>query len=458
MTVDTVAPRRHRVVIIGSGFGGLFAAKHLKRADVDVTLIAKTTHHLFQPLLYQVATGILSVGEIAPATRIILRKQRNAEVLLGDVVGIDLKNKTVTSKLLDWERVTPFDSLIVAAGAQQSYFGNDHFEAFAPGMKTVDDALELRGRILGAFEAAEVTTSEAERARRLTFVVVGAGPTGVEVVGQIAELADRTLKGAFRSIDPTEARVILVEAAPAVLPPMGPKLGLKAQRRLEKMGVEVRLNTMVTDVDYMGLTVKEGGADGAEHRIECAVKVWSAGVQASPLGKLIAQQADGTEVDRAGRVVVEPDLTVKGHPNVFVIGDLMSVPGVPGMAQGAIQGAVYATKQIKNELKASEKGGAPADRKPFKYLNKGSMATVSRFNAVAQIGKVEFGGFLAWLAWLGLHLYYLVGSRNRIVAVYSWFITFLGRGRGQLAITERWVFARRALEQSRDQRAQKSIG
>ncbi|WP_099037050.1 NAD(P)/FAD-dependent oxidoreductase [Mycobacterium neglectum] len=455
MTVDTIAPRRHRVVIIGSGFGGLFAAKHLKRADVDVTLIAKTTHHLFQPLLYQVATGILSVGEIAPATRIILRKQRNAEVLLGDVVGVDLKNKTVTSKLLDWERVTPFDSLIVAAGAQQSYFGNDHFEAFAPGMKTVDDALELRGRILGAFEAAEVTTSEAERKRRLTFVVVGAGPTGVEVVGQIAELADRTLKGAFRTIDPTQARVILVEAAPAVLPPMGPKLGLKAQRRLEKMGVEVKLNTMVTDVDYLGLTVKEGGQDGEDTRIEAAVKVWSAGVQASPLGKQIAEQSDGTEVDRAGRVVVEPDLTVKGHPNVFVIGDLMSVPGVPGMAQGAIQGAVYATKQIKNELKGS---AAPADRKPFKYLNKGSMATVSRFNAVAQIGKVEFGGFLAWLAWLGLHLYYLVGSRNRIVAVYSWFITFLGRGRSQLAITERWVFARRALEQSRDQSAQKSIG
>jgi NADH dehydrogenase len=451
---DNIAPRRHRVVIIGSGFGGLFAAKHLKRADVDITLIAKTTHHLFQPLLYQVATGILSVGEIAPATRIILRKHKNAEVLLGDVIGIDLKNKTVTSRLLDWERVTPFDSLIVAAGAQQSYFGNDHFEAFAPGMKTVDDALELRGRILGAFEAAEVTTSEAERKRRLTFVVVGAGPTGVEVVGQIAELADRTLAGAFRTIDPKAARVILVEAAPAVLPPMGPKLGLKAQRRLEKMGVEVKLNTMVTDVDYMGLTVREGGEDGEETRIEAAVKVWSAGVQASPLGKLIAEQSDGTETDRAGRVVVEPDLTVKGHPNVFVIGDLMSVPGVPGMAQGAIQGAVYATKQIKSELKSS----AAAERKPFKYLNKGSMATVSRFSAVCQIGKVEFGGFLAWLAWLGLHLYYLVGSRNRIVAVYSWFITFLGRGRGQLAITERWVFARRAIEESRDQSAQKAIG
>jgi NADH:ubiquinone reductase (H+-translocating) len=454
MSVDRIAPR-HRVVIIGSGFGGLFAATHLKRADVDVTLIAKTTHHLFQPLLYQVATGILSVGEIAPATRIILRKQKNAEVLLGDVVGIDLKKQTVTSKLMDWERVTPFDTLIVAAGAQQSYFGNDHFEAFAPGMKTVDDALELRGRILGAFEAAEVTTSEAERKRRLTFVVVGAGPTGVEVVGQIAELADRTLTGAFRTIDPAKARVILVEAAPAVLPPMGPKLGLKAQRRLEKMGVEVKLNTMVTDVDYMGLTVKQ---DGEEHRIECAVKVWSAGVQASPLGKLVAEQSDGTEVDRAGRVVVEPDLTVKGHPNVFVIGDLMSVPNVPGMAQGAIQGAVYATKQIKSELK----GADPANRQPFKYFNKGSMSTVSRFSAVCQIGKLEFGGFLAWLAWLGLHLYYLVGGRNRLMAVISWFVTFLGRGRGQLAITERWVFARRALEQSKEQSkeqsAQKSIG
>ncbi len=457
MSDPSIAPRRHRVVIIGSGFGGLFAAKHLKRADVDVTLIAKTTHHLFQPLLYQVATGILSVGEIAPATRMILRKQKNAEVLLGEVVGIDLKNKTVTSKLLDWERVIPFDSLIVAAGAQQSYFGNDQFEAFAPGMKTVDDALELRGRILGAFEAAEVTTSEAERERRLTFVVVGAGPTGVEVVGQIAELADRTLAGAFRAIDPTEARVILVEASPAVMPPMGPKLGLKAQRRLEKMGVEVKLNTMVTDVDYMGLTVKE--KDGEEHRIECAVKVWSAGVQASPLGKVVAEQSDGTEVDRAGRVVVEPDLTVKGHPDVFVIGDLMSVPGVPGQAPAAIQGAAYATKQIKAELKGSKKGATPPPRKPFKYFDKGSMATVSRFSAVCKVGRLEFGGFLAWLAWLGLHLYYLVGSRNRLVAVISWFVTFLGRGRGQMTITERWVFARRALEQSREQNnTPKAIG
>jgi NADH dehydrogenase len=451
MSVPSIAPRRHRVVIIGSGFGGLFAAKHLKRADVDITLIAKTTHHLFQPLLYQVATGILSVGEIAPATRIILRKQKNTEVLLGDVIGIDLTKKTVTSKLMNWERVTPFDSLIVAAGAQQSYFGNDHFEAFAPGMKTVDDALELRGRILGAFEAAEVTASPDERQRRLTFVVVGAGPTGVEVVGQIAELAHRTLEGAFRTIDPSEARVILIEAAPAVLPPMGPKLGLKAQRRLEKMGVEVKLNTMVTNVDYMGLTVKE--KDGAERRIDCACKVWSAGVQASPLGRILADQSDGTECDRAGRVMVEPDLTVKGHPGVFVVGDLMNVPGVPGQAQGAIQGAVYATNQIKAGLK-----GDPTTRKPFKYRDKGSMATISRFNAVCQIGKLEFSGFLAWLAWLGLHLYYLVGGRNRLIAVISWFITFLGRGRGQMAITERWVFARRAMVQVQEQQTPKAIG
>src|SRR5882757_5600671 len=426
---------RHRVVIIGSGFGGLTAAKALKRADVDITLISNTTTHLFQPLLYQVATGILSEGEIAPTTRLILRKQHNVRVLLGEVNGIDLKAKTVTSKLMDMQTVSHYDSLIVAAGAQQSYFGNDQFATFAPGMKTIDDALELRGRILGAFEAAEVTTDPAERERRLTFVVVGAGPTGVEVAGQIVELAERTLAGAFRTIKPTECRVILLDAAPAVLPPMGPKLGLKAQRRLEKMDVEVQLNAMVTAVDYKGIAIKE--KDGGERRIECACKVWAAGVQASSLGKMIAEQSDGTETDRAGRVVVEPDLTVKGHPYAFVVGDLMSVPGVPGMAQGAIQGAVYATKQIKSELK----GGNPANRQPFKYFNKGSMSTISRFSAVCQIGKLEFGGFLAWLAWLGLHLYYLVGGRNRLMAVISWFVTFLGRGRGQLAITERWVIA-----------------
>jgi NADH dehydrogenase len=427
---------RHRVVIIGSGFGGLTAAKALKRADADITLISKTTTHVFQPLLYQVATGILSEGEIAPTTRLILRKQQNVRVLLGDVIGIDLKAKTVTSKLIDMLTVTPYDSLIVAAGAQQSYFGNDQFATFAPGMKTIDDALELRGRILGAFEAAEVATDPAERERRLTFVVVGAGPTGVEVAGQIAELAERTLAGAFRTIKPSDCRVILLDAAPAVLPPMGAKLGLIAQKRLEKLGVEIQLNAMVTAVDYKGITIKK---DGAEHRIQCACKVWAAGVQASGLGKMIAEQSEGTETDRAGRVIVEPDLTVKGHPNVFVIGDLMSVPGVPGMAQGAIQGAHYATKLIKQGLKGQDD---PANRKPFKYFDKGSMATISRYSAVAKVGKVEFGGFIAWLAWLVLHLYYLVGHRNRIAALYAWGISFLGRSRGQMAITSQMVYAR----------------
>ncbi|OBH05011.1 NAD(P)/FAD-dependent oxidoreductase [Mycobacterium sp. E1747] len=428
---------RHRVVIIGSGFGGLNAAKALKRADVDVTLISKTTTHLFQPLLYQVATGILSEGDIAPTTRLILRRQKNVRVLWGDVSGIDLTAKTVTSHLMGMETVTPFDSLIVAAGAQQSYFGHDEYAAFAPGMKSVDDALELRARILGAFEAAEVATDPAERQRRLTFVVVGAGPTGVELAGEIVQLAERTLAGAFRTITPSECRVILLDAAPAVLPPMGENLGLKAKRRLQKMDVDVQLNAMVTSVDYMGITVKE--SDGTERRIECACKVWAAGVQASELGAMVAEQSDGTETDRAGRVIVEPDLTVKGHPYVFVIGDLMSVPGVPGMAQGAIQGAHYVTKLIKHAVKGDDD---PATRKPFSYFDKGSMALISRYSAVAKVGKLEFGGFIAWLAWLLLHLLYLVGFRNRLAAMFSWGISFLGRTRGQMAITSQMMYAR----------------
>jgi len=257
---------RHKVVIIGSGFGGLNAAKALKRADVDIKMIARTTHHLFQPLLYQVATGIISSGEIAPPTRIILRRQKNAQVLLGNVTHIDLASKTVKSELLGHSYVTPYDSLIIAAGAGQSYFGNDHFAEWAPGMKTVDDALELRGRILGAFEQAERSSDPARREKLLTFTVVGAGPTGVEMAGQIAELADHTLKGAFRHIDPTRARVILLDAAPAVLPPMGEKLGKKAAARLEKMGVEIQLGAMVTDVDRNGITVKD--SDGTIRRIE----------------------------------------------------------------------------------------------------------------------------------------------------------------------------------------------
>jgi NADH:ubiquinone reductase (H+-translocating) len=430
---------RHRVVVVGSGFGGLTATKALKRADVDVKMIAKTTHHLFQPLLYQVATGIISEGEIAPATRVILRRQKNAQVLLGDVVGIDLENQKVTSELLGHTYVTPYDTLILAAGAGQSYFGNDHFAEFAPGMKTIDDALELRSRILSAFEQAERSSDASRREKLLTFTVVGAGPTGVEMAGQIAELADHTLKGAFRSIDSTKARVILLDAAPAVLPPMGEKLGKKAAARLQEMGVEIQLGAMVTNVDRNGLTVKD--TDGTTRRIESACKVWSAGVSASPLGKELERQAP-VELDRAGRVKVLGDLTIPGHPNVFVIGDMAYVEGVPGMAQGAIQGAKYAAKAIKAELK----GADPAKREPFQYFDKGSMATVSRFSAVAKIGPLEFAGVVAWLAWLVLHLVYLVGFKTKITTLLSWTVTFLGRNRGQLTVTEQQAFARTRIE------------
>ncbi|MGV0991876.1 MAG: NAD(P)/FAD-dependent oxidoreductase [Mycobacterium sp.] len=431
---------KHKVVVIGSGFGGLKAVKSLKRADVDIKMIAKTTHHLFQPLLYQVATGIISEGEIAPLTRVVLRKNKNCQVLLGEVTNINLANQTVDSVLLGHTYRTPYDSLIVAAGAGQSYFGNDHFAEWAPGMKTIDDALELRGRILGAFEQAERSSDPIRRAKLLTFVVVGAGPTGVEMAGQIAELADHTLKGAFRHIDSTKARVILLDAAPAVLPPMGEKLGRKAAARLEKLGVEIQLNAMVTDVDRNGITVKQ--KDGTVERIECATKVWSAGVAASPLGKIMADQS-GAEVDRAGRIKVLPDLTVPGYPNVWAVGDMALVDGVPGMAQGAIQGARYAAKIIKAELK----GANPAFREPFSYFDKGSMATVSRYSAVVKAGPIEYSGFIAWLSWLFLHLIYLVGFKARITTSLSWIGTFIGSQRGQLTITEQQAYARTRIEQ-----------
>ncbi len=391
--VHTPSSDRHKVVVIGSGFGGLFGTKALRRADVDVTMVAKTTHHLFQPLLYQVATGILSEGEIAPPTREVLSGQKNARVILGEVTDIDLAARTVTSRVLNRVTVTPYDSLIVAAGAGQSYFGNDQFAEFAPGMKSIDDALELRGRIFGAFELAEISDSEEEIDRLLTFVVVGAGPTGVEMAGQIAELAHRTLRRDFRHINTREAKVILVDAAPQVLPPFGAKLGEKTKTALEKLGVEVQLGAMVVDVDEWGIEVQD--KDGTRRRIEAVTKVWAAGVQASPLGKLLGEQS-GAPVDRAGRVGVNPDLTLPGHPEVFVVGDMINLDHLPGVAQVAIQGAKYAAKEIQARL---SDGKAP--QQPFKYFDKGSMATISRFRAVAMIGKIRITGFIAWLMWLG---------------------------------------------------------
>jgi NADH:ubiquinone reductase (H+-translocating) len=429
---------RPRVVVVGSGFGGLFAAKALRRAPVDVTVIGKTSHHLFQPLLYQVATGILSEGEIAPPTREILRHQQNARVVLGEVTDVDLAARTVTSTILGRTTVHPYDELIVAAGAGQSYFGNDRFAEFAPGMKSIDDALELRGRIFGAFELAELATDPAERDRLLTFVVVGAGPTGVEMAGQIAELAHRTLRRDFRSIDPTQARVILLDAAPQVLPPFGEKLGERARRHLNEIGVEVQLGAMVTDLDANGLEVKD--RDGQVRRITAATKVWAAGVQASPLGRLLGEQS-GAEVDRAGRISVQPDLTLPGHPEVHVIGDMANHPDrLPGVAQVAIQGGRYAAEAIQR------RAAGKAPQTPFRYRDKGNMATISRFSAVADIKNLKFEGFFAWVLWLVVHLMYIVGFKSRVTAVLHWVVSFLGRGRAERVATQQQVYGRLALE------------
>jgi NADH dehydrogenase len=428
---------RPRVVIIGSGFGGLFAAQRLRKADVDITLIGKTSHHLFQPLLYQVATGILSEGEIAPSTREVLRRQENVRVVLGEVVDIDLAARTVTSTVLGRTAVHPYDELIVAAGAGQSYFGNDRFAEFAPGMKSIDDALELRGRIFGAFELAELADDPAEIDRLLTFVVVGAGPTGVEMAGQIAELAHRTLRHDFRRIDPTTARVVLLDAAPAVLPSFGEKLGDRARRQLNQTGVEVQLGAMVTNVDADGIEIKD--ADGQVRRINAATKIWAAGVQASPLGRMLGEQS-GAEVDRAGRVSVLPDLSLPGHPEVHVVGDMMALNKLPGVAQVAIQGGRYAADQITRRLDG--KAALP----PFTYHDKGSMATISRFHAVTDLGKLKFEGFLAWVMWLVVHLFYIVGFKSRVTTVLHWLVSFLGRGRSQRVATQQQVFGRLALE------------
>ncbi|MGQ0847147.1 MAG: NAD(P)/FAD-dependent oxidoreductase [Sporichthyaceae bacterium] len=423
-----------RVVIVGSGFGGLFAAKALKRADVEVTLISKTASHLFQPLLYQVATGVLSAGEIAPPTRAILRKQKNARTLLGTVVDIDVEARTVTSHVLDRVTVTPYDELIVAAGAGQSYFGNDEFARWAPGMKSVDDALELRGRIYGAFELAELETDPAEIARLLTFVVVGAGPTGVEMAGQILEVARRTLVHDFRTIEPRDARVVLVDFAPQVLGSFGDRLSGKAAERLREIGVELQLGQKVVDMDLEGVTIED--AAGQRTVIPSLCKIWAAGVQASPLARLLAERT-GAEIDRAGRIKTLEDLTLPGHPEIQVVGDMAALRDYPGVAQVAIQGGRHAAAAVRS-----------GERVPFAYKDKGSMATISRFGAVASVGGLRFAGPMAWLLWLLVHIAYIVGFKNRLTTVLHWMVSFVGSSRSQRVSTEQQVLGRIALQQA----------
>ncbi len=437
----TAAPR-HRVVIIGSGFGGLFAAHKLKRANCDVTLISRTIMHLFQPLLYQVATGILSSGEISPATREILRRQRNATVLLGEVTEIDLSARTVTSMAAPGPLVTPYDSLIVAAGAGQSYFGNDHFADYAPGMKSIDDAFELRGRIYGSLELAEREADPAEIQRYLTFVVVGAGPTGVEMAGQIVELCHRALRKEFRNIDTTQARIVMLDAAPAVLGPFGEKLSASALHILEKSGVEVHLGAKVVDVTADGVTYE--GDDGQRTFIPAACKVWAAGVAASPLGRMLGD-ATGAPVDRAGRIGVQRDLTLPGHPEVFVVGDMIALDNLPGVAQVAIQGGRHAARTIRARLDGKPEPGE------FEYHDKGSMATITRFQAVAKIGRFETAGFIAWVLWLVVHLMYIVGFKSRLTTLLHWAVSFVGRARSERTSTAQQVAARNRLHHAEDQ-------
>jgi NADH dehydrogenase len=436
---------RHRVVIVGAGFGGLFAAKALRHVDVDVTLINGTTYHLFQPLLYQVATGILSEGEVAPSIREILRRQRNVDVRLGRVRDVQVEAKTVEVAGPGVTYTVGYDTLIFAAGSSQSYFGNDGFAADAPGMKSVDDALELRARIFTAFEIADLQTDPAARDRWLTFVIVGAGATGTEMAGQIAELAHRTLPGQYRHIDPHRARVVLVDAVGSVLNTFGDRLSTRALRELHLLGVEVELDTEVVGVDPTGIDVQT--VRGPE-RIPAMTKVWAAGVAAPPLARRLAE-ATGARTDRAGRIHVEPDATIPGHPEIFVVGDLMALAGsdgrqLPGVAQVAIQSGRYAARQIKRRL-----AGRPAGR-PFRYFDKGSLAVISRFSAVAGIGPVRLSGFPAWLIWLGVHLFYLVGFKNRVSAVVHWAVSFVGRGRSERVTTLQQVHARAAMREYGD--------
>lgn len=356
----------------------------------------------------------------------------------------------MSASLGEYSKTIEYDSLIVAAGAGQSYFGNDHFAQYAPGMKTIDDALELRARILGAFERAEICDDPAERDRLLTFVIVGAGPTGVELAGQLAEMAHRTLAGEYTRFNPANAKIILLDGAPQVLPPFGKRLGRNAQRELEKIGVTVKLNAIVTDVDENSVTYKST-TDDSTHTINSFCKIWSAGVAASPLGKVLADQL-GVDVDRAGRVPVNPDLSVGSEKNVFVIGDMMSLNNLPGVAQTAIQGGAYVAEQIAAEVE----GRSADEREPFEYYDKGSMATVSRFNAVVKLGKVEVTGFIGWIMWLCVHLMFLVGFRNRATAAFSWGINALSRKRWNLATTRQQLHARGALaEQDKAQKPAK---
>lgn len=402
-----------KVVIVGAGFAGLNAAKTLKRALLEIKIIDRRNFHLFQPLLYQVAAAALNPSDIAYPTRSIFRGQRNViGVLLAEVTGIDTEKKTV--ELDDGDSV-PYDYLILAPGATHSYFGNDQWEPDAPSLKTLEDALLIRRRVLSAFEKAELEPMRADEL--LTFVVVGAGPTGVELAGALVEIATQSMGHEFDSIDPSQARVILVEGGDRVLPAYVERLSESARSQLESLGVEVRTDALVDEIDGRGLTLVGG------ERIDCGNVLWAAGVKASPLGEML-----GAETDEAGRVIVDEDLSLSGHAEVFVAGDLAAVEGVPGVAPAAIQMGRHAGKMVKADL-------AGAERDRFRYVDMGSLATIGRARAVADIRGLRFSGFLAWVAWLVIHIFYLIGFRNRLLVLVSWAWSYLTFRRGARIIT-----------------------
>jgi NADH:ubiquinone reductase (H+-translocating) len=422
--------RRHRVVVIGGGFGGLQAVHHLRRADVEVTLIDRRNFHLFQPLSYQVATGSLSATEICFPLRWIFRRHRNVRVLLGTVTEFDLDGRSVRLEPGAGDEgplTIPYDSLIVAGGSHYAYFGHDEWQEIAREVKSLESALAVRGQILSAFEAAELETDEERRRAWLTFVVVGGGPTGVEMAGQIGELARDTLRREFRSIDPAEGRVLLVEMADRLLTSFPPKLSDKAALSLEHLGVTPQLGHTVVDIDEHGVTVED--SEHRQERVPARTVIWAAGVTASATARQLGE-ATGAEVDRAGRVSVAPDLTLPGHPEVFALGDMVRVLGedgepqqLLGVAPVAMQQGRYVAKVVKTRLRGDEP-------KPFRYRDKGNVATIGRARAVADIKGLRVSGFPAWVLWLGIHIFYLIGFQNRVVVLIRWSFSFFSRGRG----------------------------
>ncbi len=425
----------HRVVIVGGGFGGLQAARALRGAPVEITLIDRRNFHLFQPLSYQVATGALSPGEVAYPLRAIFKRDRNVRVVLAEVARFDLERREVVLRPVDGlpaPEAAPYDTLIVAGGSRYSYFGHDEWSEYAAEVKSLESALTVRSRILTAFEAAEIERDPQRREEWLTFVVVGAGPTGVEMAGQIAELARDTLRADFRTADPGSGRILLVETADRVLTGFPPSLSAKAERSLRRLGVTPELGGTVVDVDETGVTIED--ADGVTRRVPSRTVVWAAGVTASSLATALAGLT-GAEQDRAGRVTVEADLTLPGHPEVFALGDMVRVRGrdgsattLPGVAPVAMQQGRYAAKAVRARLE-----GRAA--KPFRYVDKGNLATIGRAAAVADIKGIKLSGFLAWVTWLVVHLFYLVGFQNRLLVFIRWTIGFTTRGRGTRLIT-----------------------